>query len=196
MKNKLKGLVFILLLCVVPLAHAASISIEPKYPTIFDTWLPKAVSPGNTVDLLVSVSGYTHSHGEIQFYFTEVSNWPNTYMNSTETETQQDLKIYDKRGKEQSSQVFLSVADARAGTMASVNTAYLTLYVIFLLTLFCIFDRIVLRFSFYSCSPKTFKRGEGNNVKRTFVESPDSRRTLICRFYGCRFSVLFVACRA
>jgi len=121
-----KGFVFILLLCVVPLAHsAASVSIEAKNTQTFNlnTWLPAA---GDTVDLLVSVSGYTHSHGEIQFYFTEVSNWPGTCMNSTETETQQDLKIYNKRGKEQSTAVFSSVANARAGTALSVVPAHLT----------------------------------------------------------------------
>jgi len=129
MKNKLKGLVFILLLCVVPLADSASISIVGKATETtettkaFNVWLPQ---DGDTVDLLVSVSGYTHSHGEIQFYFTDVSNWPGTCMNSTDTETQQDLKIYNKRGKEQSSQVFASVADARAGTALSVVPAHLT----------------------------------------------------------------------
>jgi len=126
MKNKLKGLVFILLLCVVPLAHAASISIEAKNTQTFNlnTWLPSA---GDTVDLLVSVSGYTHSHGEIQFYFTEVSNWPRTYMNSTDTDTQQDLKIYNKRGKEQSTAVFSSVANARADTaLSTADASYLT----------------------------------------------------------------------
>jgi len=122
MKNKLKGFVFILLLCVVPLAaHSASISIVGKETetndttTAFNDWLP---ADGDTVDLLVSVSGYTHSHGEIQFYFTSLSNWPSTCMNSTDTDTQQDLEIYKQS---QSTAVFSS-----AGTALAVGDTHLT----------------------------------------------------------------------
>jgi len=131
MKNKLKGqgLVFILLLCVVPLAHSASISIVGKETQTtqttkaFNDWLP---ADGNTVDLLVTVSDYGHSDGEIQFHFTEVSNWPRTCMNGGPNRTsgtannkaisKQDLCLYG-----QPSQVFASVADARAGRRATVK---------------------------------------------------------------------------
>jgi len=129
MKNKLKGFVFILLLCFVKLAHSAEISIEPKDATTFDTWLPQ---DGNTVDLLVTVSDYDDSDGEIQFRFTEVSNWPGTCMNDRLYRTsgtdangnpisKQDLCLYG-----QSKDVFLSVANARSGTALSVRKLQLT----------------------------------------------------------------------
>lgn len=111
-------LLLIVQLSVLPLGHAASIHIEAKDAFIYDTWLPEN---GTTVDLLVSVSDYNHSSGEIQFRFTEVSNWPGTCMNAG-TGTKQDLCLYG-----QSKDVFASVADARAGTkLSNVSTAHLT----------------------------------------------------------------------
>jgi len=125
-----KGLVFILLVCVVPFAYSASISIVGKETqttqttTAFNDWLPQ---DGNTVDLLVTVSDYgNNSDGEIQFRFTEVSNWPGTCMNdrlyrtsgtvNNKAISKQDLCLYG-----QSKDVFLSVADARAGRRATVK---------------------------------------------------------------------------
>jgi len=125
-----KGFVFILLVCVVPFAYSASISIVGKETqttqttTAFNDWLPQ---DGNTVDLLVTVSDYGHSDGEIQFHFTEVSNWPGTCMNGSPKRTsgtdlnnnpisKQDLCLYG-----QSSQVFASESDARAGRRATVK---------------------------------------------------------------------------
>ena len=105
-----KALILVLLLMQhVTLAHAASIHIEAKDAFIYDTWLPEN---GTTVDLLVSVSDYNHSSGEIQFRFTEVSNWPGTCMNAGKTQdTKQDLCIYG-----QSDLVFSSVGDAKSQT--------------------------------------------------------------------------------
>ena len=113
-------IVFLLFAASTSLASAASISIQAKAASTYDGWLPEN---GNTLDLLVSVSDYNHSEGELQFSFTEVSNWPGYCMNAG-TGTKQDLCLY---GAAQKKEVFSSISDAQNGTRApGYNASHLT----------------------------------------------------------------------
>ena len=110
-------LILWLLLLFAPCTYAATLSIQAADATLYDTWLP---GNGNTLTLLVSVTG-APSEGELQFRFTEVSNWPghcmNAPLNASTAGAKQDLCIYG-----QVHGVYTSTANALAGSPLSLPT--------------------------------------------------------------------------
>ena len=107
-------------------ADAASIRIQAKDEDAYkNTWRPLE---NNSLELLITISNYNHSEGEIQFRFDDISNWHGFSMNfpvdASHTDSLQDLLILGQVKK-----VYASVAAAQAadGTpLSSVKTSHIT----------------------------------------------------------------------
>ena len=100
---------------------APSLTVTPSNEPFYNAWRPTGNSD---IVVVVTVSGYDASHGELQFSFTEVTNWPGVCMNDASTDTLQDLLIL---GSKQVTNIYSRAADVGSSALApNVKTSETT----------------------------------------------------------------------